>query len=125
MQPVDELHQQKNCKRDDHEVHGRIEETTVGNDRRMFFGVREVGIVLQVECHEVIGEVVPSRYLPDRRHEDVIDERSDNGAESRPNDNCYRQVDYISADCECFEFLQDGHSSTQAIMRRYASDCHS
>src|SRR5690606_38511949 len=69
-------------------------------------------VVRVVQNDEQVREVYLAQDETDDRHEDVIDEGGDDGAECRADNDTDREIDDISFDREVSEFLEHGHWET-------------
>ncbi len=109
MQSINQLDKQKNRERHDQESDYRVDEVAVSENRGGFLRVREIGVMLTVQCVEVICQIAPVRELADGRHDDVIHQGIDNRTECTADDYCNCEVDHIASHGKGLEFLQQGH----------------
>ena len=82
MQPVGGAHDSENHAGDDQEINDRVQELSVSNGRRACcFGGSKVWIRVAVEAEEEVLEINFSKNQADRGHQNIVDERGDDGTE--------------------------------------------
>src|SRR5262249_13189841 len=64
------------------------------------------------------------KYLPDRWHQDVVDEGRDDFAEGGTDDDADRQIQHVAAHYEGFEFFEHSVSLVQRSGVRGCPGCY-
>jgi len=102
LQPVDGLDHHEKRQRNDQELKYRLNEHAVSEEHRLAFGVaadlrREI-----LEIHTTDGE-------PDRRHDDVCDQRVHDLAERTADHDADGEIDDAALHRKLFEFGRESH----------------
>src|SRR5215467_4822688 len=121
---IDLLDQEEDGERDDDEIDHRVQEHAVVQRGRSG-GLRgsERRERLPGQADEEVLEVHAAEEPPDRRHDDVVDERGDDRAERGAHDHTDRQVDDVAPHDERLEFAQHGSPPVRAARVCGASSC--
>src|SRR5215470_15881419 len=106
---IDLLDQEEDGERDDDEIDHRVQEHAVVQRGRSG-GLRgsERRERLPGQADEEVLEVHATEEPPDRRHDDVVDERGDDRPERGAHDHTDRQVDDVTPHDERLELAQHG-----------------
>jgi len=114
-------HEQNRC--DDEEVHQRIQEHPVVDRRRArLLCAFNVGNVPAPRTTKKLEKSTPPKILPDRRHEDVVDQRRHDRPERNAEDDTDRQFDGVALDHEASFLPFSRHPVASSRVRRVDSN---
>jgi hypothetical protein len=107
LQVVDGLDHHEDGKRDDQEIdHGVDEEADVPGRGTGGLGGFQRRVLAFAQNHEDVREVDTPQQQPDRRHQDIAHEGSNDLAERGADHDTDRHVQHVATDDEFFEFFQ-------------------
>src|SRR3954469_21783513 len=114
LQPIGRSHDQEDSKGHDDEGDHVVDELTVVNGHGTGImrlgngGVGRRGLLPGLEHNEKIGKVETAHCQSDGRHDDVIHQRLDDGAEAAPDDDPHREIEHVAAQRKGLELLEHG-----------------
>src|ERR1700675_702391 len=68
-----------------------------------------------IQANELVGKIYVSQRHPDRRHDDVFDQRGHNFSECCADDYAHRKINHIPAHRKSFKFLEHIYFLSRAI----------
>jgi len=105
--PVNLLDQKEKSERDDHEIDNRVDKYSIIQSRRAgCFCFRKSGKTLPGKIDEKAAEIDLAQKQPERRHENVVDQRSNDASERSAHDERDRNINHIPPRYELFEFFE-------------------
>ena len=103
----EQLDKQEYGEADDQKIDNRLDKGTVHEGGYGVTGSGRGDHIFQ------IGKIDPPQEKPQQRHQQIVDQRGYDLAESPPDDHCHSQIDHIALHRELLEFFEHPHTPSQ------------